>query len=314
MLTPRATRRRRLFIAVLWSAAAVAGWVLYDQMSQVDLGPALASAQWGWVIVAGVCFAVTLGGSALNVMACSPVQLPAGRTYAVQVACGFVRFISPTALGGAALNARYVQRAGASTPMALASMGTAQVIQVVTTVALLAVLAPVTGTTVVPPAIRGQVLWVAAGVMAVAALVLIVAPGLRVKLSGALASMLSQLRAVTAAPGPALRRVLVAAAGGVLLTIGLVLALTASIAAMGGAIEPVPIGIAFLVGSAVGSAVPTPGGIGTVEAALVAALAASGQLVTVALPAVLVFRLVTVWLQVPLGWAAFHVLHRRGHV
>lgn len=119
---------------------------------------------------------------------------------------------------------------------------------------------------------------------------------------------------MTAARGSALRRLTTAAAGAVLLTVGLVLALTASVAAMGGVIAPVPIGMAFLVGSAVGSMVPTPGGIGTVEAALVAALVASGQLVAVALPAVLVFRLVTVWLQVPLGWAALQVLHRMGHV
>lgn len=306
--------RRKAFVALMWAAAAVAVGLLYQQVSQVDFGPVLASAQWSWVLVAAVSFAVALGGAALNLMACSPVRLRLGPTYAVQMACGFLKLLSPTAVGGAALNARYVYQAGASTPVAVASVGTAQVTQVVTTLTLLAVLGPVTGTSAVPPAVRGPLAWTVVGAVAVAVLVLLAAPGLRARLRRAIASVVVQTKLTGMTPRAAARRLLLAGGASVLLTAGLVLALTASVAAMGGTISPVPIGIAFLVGSAVGSAVPTPGGIGTVEAALVAALTASGQLVTVALPAVLIFRLVTVWLPMPVGWVAFQVLQRRGHV
>jgi uncharacterized protein (TIRG00374 family) len=62
----------------------------------------------------------------------------------------------------------------------------------------------------------------------------------------------------------------------------------------------------------VGSATPTPGGIGGVEAVLAAGLTAIGIPAQEAIPAVLLFRMVTFWLPIPIGWVAFEVLQRRG--
>ncbi|MGW2308405.1 lysylphosphatidylglycerol synthase domain-containing protein, partial [Actinomadura luteofluorescens] len=59
-----------------------------------------------------------------------------------------------------------------------------------------------------------------------------------------------------------------------------------------------------------GSAVPTPGGVGSTEAALVAALAALGVAAGPALHAVLLFRAVTFWAPVPLGILACRTLRR----
>lgn len=303
----------------MWAAAVVAGAVLYQQVRQVELAPVVAAAEWGWVAVAAGFFAVSVAGATVNLLGCSPVRLAVLPTYAVQVAGGFVKLISPSAVGGAALNARYVQRAGASTSIAVASVGAAQVIQLMTTLALLAVLGPLTGTAVVPAVLRdGSGLVILAGAAVGASLVTIVAlaalPRLRDRLVRMTASVIGQVRRPGGGAHSTARRVLLAVGGSVLLTLGLVLALTASVAAMGGSLAPVPIGVAFLLGSAVGSVIPTPGGIGTVEAALVAALVASGQAVAVALPAVLVFRAVTVWLPVPVGWVAFQLLRRRGQL
>jgi uncharacterized membrane protein YbhN (UPF0104 family) len=61
------------------------------------------------------------------------------------------------------------------------------------------------------------------------------------------------------------------------------------------------IGLVYLTGSAIGSIIPTPGGIGAVEAGLTAGLTAAG--VPVAVSAVLLFRLLTFWLTIPFGWA-----------
>lgn len=309
--------RRWAVSALMWAAAVAAGWMLYRQLSDVELGTVLASANWGWIVVALAGFALSLAGAAVNLVACSPVRLGLARTYAVQIACGFVKLISPSAVGGAALNARYVQQAGVSTPVAVASVGTAQVVQVATTLAVLAVLGPLTGTAAVPAAVRGgpglAVLTGAAiGAVVVAVAALAVLPRLRGRLLRMLRSIATQARTAELTARSAARRLLVAVGGSLLLTTGLVLALAACVAAMGGTLAPVSVGMAFLIGSAVGSAVPTPGGLGTVEAALVAALVASGQSVAVALPAVLVFRAVTVWLPVPLGWAAFQLLRRDG--
>ena len=61
----------------------------------------------------------------------------------------------------------------------------------------------------------------------------------------------------------------------------------------------------FVVGSAVAAAAPTPGGLGALEAALVAGLAQVGVLTTRAVAAVLMSRIIGYWLPVLPGWIAF---------
>ncbi|MFE1158204.1 lysylphosphatidylglycerol synthase domain-containing protein, partial [Streptomyces sp. NPDC058830] len=61
----------------------------------------------------------------------------------------------------------------------------------------------------------------------------------------------------------------------------------------------VPVGhmaVAYLAATVAVALVPTPGGIGSVEAALVVALVAAGGPAAVATAVVLAFRLLTVWL------------------
>ena len=66
-----------------------------------------------------------------------------------------------------------------------------------------------------------------------------------------------------------------------------------------------------LSGSAVGSVVPTPGGIGAVEAAMSAFMTAVAHVYApVALSAVLLFRLLSFWLPIPFGWVALNYLQR----
>ena len=70
--------------------------------------------------------------------------------------------------------------------------------------------------------------------------------------------------------------------------------------------------VVFLAGNAVGSATPTPGGLGGVEAVLAAGLTAIGIPAHQAIPAVLLFRVATFWLPIPVGWISYEVLQRRG--
>jgi uncharacterized protein (TIRG00374 family) len=67
-----------------------------------------------------------------------------------------------------------------------------------------------------------------------------------------------------------------------------------------------------VVGVALGSAAPTPGGLGAVEAVLAAGLtAATGIDPATSVSAVLLFRLLTFWLPVLPGWLAFSYMQRR---
>ena len=56
----------------------------------------------------------------------------------------------------------------------------------------------------------------------------------------------------------------------------------------------------------------TPGGLGVVEAALIAGLVATGLPTSEATTAVLAYRLVSFWLVLAIGWIAYPVVQRRG--
>lgn len=71
-----------------------------------------------------------------------------------------------------------------------------------------------------------------------------------------------------------------------------------------------PLLAAYLVGAAASSALPSPGGVGSTEAALLAALAALGVAAGPALQAVLLFRAVTFWAPVPIGLLTCRTLRR----
>ncbi len=66
----------------------------------------------------------------------------------------------------------------------------------------------------------------------------------------------------------------------------------------------------YLVGAAVATAAPTPGGLGAVEAALIAGLVAAGIDKEIAVPTVFLYRLATFWFPILPGWGAFTWLRR----
>lgn len=109
-------------------------------------------------------------------------------------------------------------------------------------------------------------------------------------------------------------RLVIMVVGSAILTLSYVGALWASIQAFGGGLPIAGIAVVYLAGASIASAAPTPGGIGAVEAALVAGLTALGLASAVAVPAVFLYRLATFWIPVLPGWAGFTVLQRRGDI
>jgi len=100
--------------------------------------------------------------------------------------------------------------------------------------------------------------------------------------------------------------------GGALLLNGCyIAALWFSVYAFGGDVRLPQVAVVYLAGAAIGAAAPTPGGLGAVEIALSTGLAAAGMASAAAVSAVLLFRLATFWLPVPVGWIAFQWLQHR---
>ena len=92
------------------------------------------------------------------------------------------------------------------------------------------------------------------------------------------------------------------------------LAFWAALQAFGYSSNPIETTFVFMLAYALGSAVPTPGGLGGVEAALTFAFVAVGVPQGVALSATLLHRVVFYWLRIPLGAAAMKWLDRHNLV
>ena len=85
-------------------------------------------------------------------------------------------------------------------------------------------------------------------------------------------------------------------------TLGNAFALWASVEAFSGNTSFITVTVVTMIGGTLASAAPTPGGVGAVEAALIGGLAAFGMAAAVAVPAVLLYRVLTTWLPVFVGW------------
>jgi uncharacterized protein (TIRG00374 family) len=105
--------------------------------------------------------------------------------------------------------------------------------------------------------------------------------------------------------------VVIGAFGGPLVQI---VALALCIHAVGGHLPFAQTGAVYLGGRMLASAAPVPGGLGALEAALIAGLSGLGVPAGEAASAVLIYRLLTFWLTIPVGWAALKIAQGRGYV
>jgi uncharacterized membrane protein YbhN (UPF0104 family) len=120
----------------------------------------------------------------------------------------------------------------------------------------------------------------------------------------------SALRTVAASPV----KLILLAGGSALITLAYIGGLAASVQAFGGHAGITEIGAVYLGAAVIAAASPTPGGLGAIEAALVAGLTGIGVSPGSAVSAVLTYRLATYWLPVIPGWAAWRLLQRRDYV
>lgn len=307
---PVSLERIRPRTLVTMVASIAAAYLLAGELAQASLGQLLASANWSWGLAALALSATTYGAAALALSGFVAERLDFFRTFLVQLAGSFVTLVTPAAVGGAALNVRYLQRRKIPGPTAVASVAVSQVVAFALHILLLAVVAAIAGTAsktpVRPP---GWTYFVVAGLIALAAAVLAVPAGrrlVRARLSPTFGQVVPHLVEIAQRPG----KLAQAFGGSLLLNVTYILCLAACVAAFGGAVPLAKIGVVYLTGVALGSIIPTPGGLGAVEAALTAGLTAAAVPGGVAVSAVLLYRLLTFWLPVPVGMVALHYLQR----
>ncbi|GAA2381263.1 lysylphosphatidylglycerol synthase transmembrane domain-containing protein [Streptomyces coeruleofuscus] len=311
---PSLTARLVRPVLALLPLLLVGGWALADRRAVYEGAARLASADPGWLLVAFVCTCLTWVAAACVRQGALPERLPPGLLVASQFAAGAANQVLPAGIGAHAVTLRFLQRRGIPLPRATASLALYSLVKpVAKTVVLLAFLVAF------PDVLRlgalvpdDRTLLLAAGgallALAATAVTLATVGALRRPVLGFLRTALTDARELHTRP----RRVLAlwggAAAtpllqGSVIATVGFSLGLPLSWA---------QVVLALLVaGTAVG-AVPAPGGIGPVDAALVFTMAAFGAPVATATATVIGYRVLTVWLPLlPGALVLSALLHRK---
>jgi uncharacterized membrane protein YbhN (UPF0104 family) len=285
-------------------------WLLLSSLNIGQLTEAIQNANPVWAAAAFVLGLITYVGAAMALMAFSPTRLTFWRTTLVQAAASVVALVAPAGVGPAATNLRYLNRRKVDTPLAVASVALIQVSQFVTTVALLLLIALLTGSggTLQMP---GPAALVAAGAVIALVGAAMAVPRVRAwvwaKAAPTLRQVWPRVLWVVGQPG----RLGFGLLGNLIMTGGFIAAFAASIAAFGQEVPLTQLAIIYLGGTALGSAVPTPGGLGTVELALSGGLTAAGIPPAVAASIAVLFRVLTFWGRIPVGWLAMRYLQRK---
>lgn len=301
--------RRLVTVGALVLAVYLAG----SQLADVDVLGLLSRADPVFIGVAVVACALTYLLDPPALLAFVHQRISYARAVGAQLALSFVKLIMPSTLGNAALDYRLLTKSGVASSAALAAAAASQALAFIVTVPLLLLLALFTGRTAsvgITPSPTSIIVVVAV----VACLGLLsLAPPVRSRARETwerfAANGLNNLLDALQDP----RRVLAAVGGSLGVTFSFVTCFYASLTAVGvHNVSFAVLAVIWLTGNTIGTAIPTPGGLGAIEVALTAGLTAAGVDSAQAISGVLLFRLISFWIPIPLGWLAWNRMQRAG--
>jgi glycosyltransferase 2 family protein len=314
---PQDLQRIKPRTVLVFISLAIAFYLLIPQLADVSgVWSKLRQADWTWALYALGASGLTYVGATLTVTGAAPTRIPFPSTFATQLAGSFVNRIVPARVGGMAVNVRYLQKQGLELAVASSAVGLQQLSGLLMHISLSFIFllwAGRSGVGAFDFLPSGQTVLIGLTVILALSGLLFLLPAGRGLLRK---RVLPLLRRSGQGVSEVVRRPFKLAelfGGSVLLTLSYIAALVFCVEAFGASeVSVASIGVVFLVGSAISSVAPTPGGIGAVEATLIAGLTAVGLERDVAVPAVFLYRIATFWLPILPGWIAFALLQRRG--
>src|ERR1700739_1062409 len=303
---------RRQVIQLVLLVALV--YVAYPFISTVPtFFSELRTANWWWALLGLVISASTYVGAAAALWASADEKVDFWKLSIAPVANTFGAPTTPAGIGGLALSTRYLQKGGGlSAVRATTAVALQQSVQVIMHLVLLILFSTVAGASMdlshfVPNA---TVLYLIAGVALGIVGAFLLVPQLRRWLATDLRPKVKELAGdlVEVAREPKRLGLIVLGCAGT--TLGAALALWSSVQAFGGGATFVTCTVVTMVGGTLASAAPTPGGVGAVDAALIGGPAAFGVPAAIGVPSVLLYRVLTCWLPVFVGWPVMRWLTR----
>lgn len=276
--------------------------------------PTISGTGWWWVALALVMTWLSFVCAAMVMHALSPVPLRFSTMVLGQVAAAASKVVAPAASGVVGLNVRLLVKNGSGLPSALTTVAATQVAQLGLTAVLMVFLAPMAGWIPKISAPDTEKIWIVVAVAVALIGALFIAyqtrGGARLSLRENFREGIIPLRKALTSP----TRTLMIVGGSLGLTGTLAVAMWACLHSLGGQTSLLTASLVLMVGAALGAFVPTPGGVGGVEAAMTSLLLAAGHPAWLAMPAVLLFRVITFWTPAPIGAVAAVWLRRHDHL
>ncbi|MFS4097895.1 lysylphosphatidylglycerol synthase domain-containing protein [Streptomyces sp. AF1A] len=265
----------------------------------------LAGADQGWLLAGATAALGTWAASALAQQGAVVRQLPGPRLVAAQFAASAANHLLPAGLGAGAVNLRFLMRCGLSPARSAGALAVKAAAGAAVRMVLIVLLAAACPGLLRVPRLSPAVLGIAVGAAALPAALPLTPWWARCR--QALAAVLADIRALHARPARA-----AALWGGSLAFAALhSLVLIAVTRAVALPLPPLQVALLYLAASSAAALLPTPGGLGSLDAALALALTASGTPAATAASAVLGYRLLTVWVPLLPGLAVLAMLVRR---
>ncbi|MCU0270145.1 MAG: flippase-like domain-containing protein [Acidimicrobiales bacterium] len=276
----------------------------------------IKDANWAWFPLVLLMSVLTYLGATMSLTGAVPNRLRTAPTFLTQLGSSFASKLAPAGAGGMALNVRYLQKAGVDTPVAASGVGLNSVGGFAMHMILMIVFLVWAGRSAFGSFKLPDPKYFLYGVAAVVVLAVIafaipaVRAQFRTRLIPVIKRSMGGVAAVMRRPG----KLALLLGGSTVVTTSYIFAIYFSIRAFGGDLTFAQVGAIYLAGSTVASAAPTPGGLGALEAALIAGFVAAGMDNDVAVPSVFLYRFATFWIPILPGWACFTYLQRNDYI
>jgi uncharacterized membrane protein YbhN (UPF0104 family) len=259
------------------------------------------------------CIAITYLLAASTYYFLTTTRLPYLRTVIVQLAAMFINRLVPSGIGAVGANFAYLKRQKFSTTQALTIVSINNILGLVGHATLIVIALVLFSSQLPPihlpsfPRVYSTVLLIILGVVLAT---FIARRRVRMRLVELLKTVRDQLLLYARKP-QYFAFAYISSAG---LTTANVGALYLCILALGVHVPFVVVLLAFTFGVGAGAALPTPGGLGGVEAGIVGALVAYGVPITQAVSAVVAYRLISYWLPLIGGGLALLYVQRKHYL
>lgn len=303
----------RFFVSIV--LAIIAGVVIITQLHLQELVKAIRMANPLLVLICLLCSIAAWIGSAITLSSFMDDAKPSAWVlFCSQVASGFTAVSMPAGVGPAFVNLQLLKKQGYSPTAATAITSATWMIQAIMTTLVMFAIGIFTGRNVLSGMIPTHMFITVIGLVTLIVSICMAIAPIRKKITKRYLPILfaygQKIKEMISKP----IQLFISIFGAIILVIAVGLGYWISLLAFDYYANPLETILLFLVANAAGSAIPTPGGLGAVEASLTFAFTSVGVPPTIALSATLLYRLMFYWLRIPLGAMSMRWLSKTGNI